>query len=184
MRTRPRPHHQGRLDTLCGVYAIINAVALVMAPRRHFLTGHCSALFAAITADLEARGVLRDTLHEGIGPRQEWRCARVAARHVNMEHGITLKVSRPFRKQKPGSIDELLTALAEGARSGAAFIIGISGAFGHWTVLRGATQRSLLLQDSYGMGAIRRQGCRLGADADSGTWVISAKSTIRFEVGG
>src|SRR3954465_4866120 len=156
---RLNPYRQGRLDGLCGVYALINALRL-LCPRLD--EDACEAAFCAL---IRARarqaasplavisgGLSRRELLRLIGPWQ-----RFAAR----EFGITLSVSR-LKVSEPSlrGIWRGLCRTLDGNRSVA--ILGLDGVERHWTVTYAATPRTLRVADSSGLRMIYRSQCTVG----------------------
>jgi hypothetical protein len=144
----PRPFEQGDLDGLCGVYAIVNAVRLAAQPHHRLRVADCRELFAVLLAELADEGRLRGFVTHGLGSRVLARLLRRAERWLRTQHGLTLEVHRPFRKQDQPEFDECLRVLTEHLeRLGTAAIVGSDE---HWTVIRGVTAKRLLLADSDG----------------------------------
>ena len=154
-----QPYRQGRLDGLCGVYALINALRL-LCPRLD--EDDCERAFCAL---IRARarqaasplivisgGLSRRELLQLIGPWQ---------RFVAREFGITLSVSR-LKVSEPSlrGIWRGLCRALDGKRSVA--ILGLDGAERHWTVAHAATKRTLRVADSCGLRVIFRAQCTVG----------------------
>src|SRR4051794_1879097 len=155
---RLRPYRQGRLDGLCGYYALVNALRL-LCPRLD--EDACERVFCALvkartrqTASplaVIADGLSRRELLKLIGP---WR--RFAARGLGGRlTGEQLKVSEP-------TLGGIWCSLCEALDGQSAAIIGLDGAERHWTVAYAATERTLRVADSCGMRMILRAQCTVG----------------------
>jgi hypothetical protein len=155
---RLNPYRQGRLDGLCGVYALINALRL-LCPRLDEDT--CERVFCAL---IRARarqkcsplavisgGLSRRELLQLIGPWQ-----RFAAR----EFGITLTINRP--KVSEPSLRGLWRGLCRALDGKSIAIVGLDGIERHWTVVYAATERTLRVADSSGLRVIFRSQCTVG----------------------
>src|SRR3954468_21089581 len=155
---RLQPYRQGRLDGLCGVYALINALRL-LCPRLDE-----EAWEAAFCALIRARarqassplaiisgGLSRRELLRLIGPWQ-----RFAAR----EFGITLSVSR-LKVSEP-SLRGLWRGLCRALDGQSVAIVGLDGIERHWTVGYAITERTLRVADSCGLQMIFRSQCTIG----------------------
>jgi hypothetical protein len=141
-----RPYHQGELDSLCGVYCVVNAVRL--AARSHRRLGHTTstALFALLVRELDERHRLRKVVTSGMGSRLITRLLRGAGRWLHDELGLQLEVKRPFRKKDaPGHCLELLAAHLQ--EPGTAAIVATEE---HWTVAQAVGSKRLRLFDSNG----------------------------------
>src|SRR5215207_4040493 len=127
---RLKPYRQGRLDGLCGVYALINALRL-LCPRLD--EDACERVFCAL---IRARarqaasplavisgGLSRRELFRLIGPWQ-----RFAARELG--------VSEP-------SLRGLWRSLCRALDGKSVAILGLDGAERHWTMAYAATERTL-----------------------------------------
>src|SRR3954449_8176278 len=155
---RLNPYRQGRLDGLCGVYALINALRL-LCPRLD--EDACERAFCAL---IRARarqtssplavisgGLSRRELLKLIGPWQ-----RFAAK----EFGVTLRVSR-LKVSEP-TLRGIWRGLCHALDGKSVAIIGLDGAERHWTVAHAATERTLRVADSSGLRVIFRSQCTVG----------------------
>jgi len=155
---RLNPYRQGRLDGLCGVYALINALR-VLCPRLD--EDACERAFCAL---IRARarqkcsplavisgGLSRRELLKLIGPWQ-----RFAAR----EFGVTLTVNR--LKVSDPSLRGIWRGLRRALDGKSIAIVGLDGAERHWTVVYAATERTLRVADSSGLRMIFRSQCTVG----------------------
>jgi hypothetical protein len=156
---RLNPYRQGRLDGLCGVYALINALRL-LCPRLD--EDACEAAFCAL---IRARA--RQTtspvavISGGLSRRELLRLIGPWQRFAAKEFGVTLTVNR-LKVSQPtlrGLWRSLCRAL-DGKRSVA--IIGLDGIERHWTVAYAATKRTLRVADSCGLRTIFRSQCTVG----------------------
>ena len=155
---RLQPYRQGRLDGLCGVYALINALRL-LCPRLD--EDACERAFCAL---IRARarqtssplavisgGLSRRELLKLIGPWQ-----RFAAK----EFGVTLRVSR-LKVSEP-TLRGIWRGLCRALDGKSVAIVGLDGAERHWTVAHAATARTLRVADSSGLRVIFRSQCTVG----------------------
>src|SRR3954453_17625924 len=134
---RLRPYRQGRLDGLCGIYALINALRL-LCPRLD--EDACERVFCALietrarqTASplaVISHGLSRRELVQLIGP---WR------RFVAKELGIRLTVER--LKVSDPTLGGMWRSLCRALDGQGVAIIGLDGAERHWTVAYAATER-------------------------------------------
>ena len=155
---RLTPYRQGRLDGLCGIYALVNALRL-LCPRLD--EEACEAAFYALikartrqtTSPLAviAAGLSRRELLKLIGPWQ-----RIVARELGIRLTVEqLKVPEP-------TLPNLWRSLCEALEGRSVVIIGLDGAERHWTVAHAVTERTLRVTDSCGMRVIARSQCTVG----------------------
>ena len=178
-RKRLKPLRQGGLDSLCGVYAIVNAVRMVLAPSGRLTRDDALTLFATLTEELARRGDLHDAVTDGISAQLEWQLAKHAVRHLREDHQIAIDVQRPFSRRKAMSLAAMAKELARATRDGAAVIIEVREWKYHWTVVRDVTEKSLLLLDSAGVKTMRLATCQAGGRAEEGKLVLKAGSIVR-----
>jgi hypothetical protein len=89
---RLKPYRQGRLDGLCGLYALINALRL-LCPRLD--EDDCERAFCALIRDLERQGCsLLNVIHRGLTQRELFRLTGSWQRFAARELGVALTVSR------------------------------------------------------------------------------------------
>src|SRR5215218_9275984 len=89
---RLNPYRQGRLDSLCGVYALINALRL-LCPRLD--EDACERVFCAlIQADAQHAACPLTVIQGGLSRRELLRLIGIWQRFAAREFGITITVSR------------------------------------------------------------------------------------------
>lgn len=146
------PFQQGGLDSLCGLYSIINAERII----NHSSDEETQQLFDDLIHYLSRRGLLTKFLIGGI---------------VHSEMLVTLNkvvgkkrisnVQIPWR----GVLNPDLTAFWKSMQSfldgtpGRAIILGLQGYHDHWTVIESITNRSILLYDSSLINRLPRSQC-------------------------
>src|SRR3712207_378430 len=89
---RLKPYRQGRLDGLCGVYALINALRL-LCPRLD--EDDCERAFCAlIRARAQHAACPLTVIHGGLSRRELLRLIGIWQRYAAREFGIIVTVSR------------------------------------------------------------------------------------------
>lgn len=141
------PLRQGRLDNLCGLYAIINALDLVglEGPRRPLHGELFRRLIRAIPAD-----ELADAVNHGLEPYQIMAAGSRTFRWLKREHGISLMIDQPLADHKFESVDECingLRVLSSAPLTALIISIDMPGA-GHWTVVRSIKGEHARVRDS------------------------------------
>ena len=156
-----RPFHQGELDGLCGVYAVINAVR-ALCPE---LTADDAAwIFGSLISVLAKAGTdAVEATTYGIERAEVGRLLRWTRAHVLDEYGVGLTVRRlprPLRHQV--GLATLWQALARAITPSSVAVLGLAGRQSHWTVAIGVTPRQIRLFDSCKMRVLHRRHCRAG----------------------
>ncbi len=163
MNINPAPFRQGELDSLCGLYATINALRLLLASNgRHLSHNAWQDLFTVLVARVDdACGAFAATTN-GVETKYLQKLLKAARVHLREEHEIEIFHARllPYRDRPQFPI--LLGRLREiAARPDLVAILTIEGYISHWTVLRKLTERFILLSDSSGYGRLTIANCRV-----------------------
>lgn len=168
-----RPARQGSLDSLCGVYAIINALDPAgIKLRRGRLHRD---LFKELTYGLGGVALLA-AMHDGIGRHDLLRAAKAAFRWLALEHEVELTIDAPYDgrvfKHPRLFLDALRSHLEADGQS---VIVDISKpGRDHWTVATAIVGRKLLIRDSGGMTAVPLAQLT----SQKGDWAISIEDTL------
>lgn len=143
------PYQQGDLNSLCGLYALINAIRVVHAPV-YPLPGNTSRnLFGAGATALVADGRTRHALHQGMTAGQQYRLARALMQTPLLSRLPPLRLleKRPELRTTAG----LEKFVRKTVRRGAVLLVCLEGRLSHHTVVTGVSDQRLMLCDSIGM---------------------------------
>ena len=146
------PFQQGGLDSLCGLYSIINAERII----NRSPDEETQQLFDDLIHFLSRRGLLKKLLTGGI---------------IHTE--MLLILDKVVGKQRISNVEVTwrgvpnpdLTTFWNSMRSfldgtpGRAIILGLQGYHDHWTVIENITKRSILLYDSSKIKRLPRSRC-------------------------
>ena len=153
------PVSQGDYDGLCGLYCIINAIRLVVAPYRDLSHGDVAQLFKAGVKFLDRRGSLPTAVHSAVG-KAAW---PLLAEHVaDAAHKLgrfRIDLSQPITSRSANSA--VIRGLERLITSGQAPMVFMRGKYRHYTVISGYTPASFKLFDSFGYHWVRRSSCNL-----------------------
>lgn len=175
------PLHQGRMDGLCGIYALVNGISVLVQNR--LSTGDLSELFKELVRALYRRNHRRKP-RNGTPIEFIWEGTNVhdislllrTSRSFLANRGLTLTWSRPLQGAgRPATLnqywDRLKSSFDECENRCVAIIDynfdGIDGEEGHWTCVEKVTARTMKLLDSSlsihsPRGVIRKASCTLG----------------------
>jgi len=152
-----KPLRQGELDGLCGLYAVINALRLGMAETAP-LTNARSRELAGLAIDRMYRWRRPSSnISCGMDPKHQRALANLIAQHVS---GVEADVV--FERctlDRHASIDDAFSWVEQSLQQGKPVLALLSGAHDHFTVIRGITDRSLVLFDSAGRTRLSRAHC-------------------------
>lgn len=154
------PFSQGDLDSLCGLYSVVNAVRLLVPeidPDRSISLFHVLA---------ETLTIKRVTAYETVSLGIEFPaiCALVqAAQDYSRDIlGITIKSRTVTLFRRRRRFDELWLRLKENSERNHVAILGLSGRHEHWTVAKKVTPKTIRLFDSDLMKVLVRSQCTIG----------------------
>jgi hypothetical protein len=156
LRLTIEPYRQGELDSLCGIYAVINAIY-----------GLCPEMDGDLAETLFRKLIksLGDHIERPIGPLYDGlpqsaveSLIRVGAQEIRRELEIKLKASayKPLRKP---SLGQLWDDLRSHVHRRQVAILGLSGVEEHWTVAYAVSDKLIRLFDSNEYQVLRRSRC-------------------------
>lgn len=155
------PLAQGDCDMLCGLYSIINALRLALAPIVELSESDGKELFRAGLRYLEQQGKLGRVLHKGMSIKL-W---RQLARHMKLvaeaHAGFPLSMRRLFPDKCTFSRAEVFGRLEQALQLGQVPLVLVVGNARHYTALNGFTSDRFLAADSAYLPRIFRSECRL-----------------------
>jgi hypothetical protein len=153
---RFKPYRQGRLDGLCGVYSLINALRL-LCPKLD--EDACERVFCALIRARQTASPLT-VISGGVSRRKLLRLIDSWQRFAAREFGVTLSVSR-LKASEP-TLRGIWRGLCRALDGQSVAIVGLDGVERHWTVVHAATERTLRVADSSGLRVIFRSQCTVG----------------------
>jgi hypothetical protein len=175
---------QGTLGGLCGVYACINALK-VLFRHRPLSQDDTDAAFVRLCGVLSERGSLADVIANGAMWRDELALTRELVA-ICKDHGLSVKRSLLGRGGGEMTLSQYWKALADGVNEDAGngvAIIGISGAYPHWTTVFRVTPRHLILADSGWFAdsqGLPRARCTVGEPSGARVHRVWTNETVLF----
>ena len=167
------PLNQGDLDGLCGLYCIINAIRLVLAPHRELQDREARLLFRAGLRFIDEQSNLLRAVPKSVGRKRWPLLAERLSVSAERLSGIPIVLERPLLPNAPPTAEETLIAIEMMIHANKAPMVFVRGEYRHYTVICGYTPKSLRLFDSFGYHWVRRTSCGP---------VASAKSLHRFHL--
>jgi hypothetical protein len=146
------PFQQGGLDSLCGLYSIINAERII----NHSSDAEAQQLFDDLIHFLSRRGLLSKFLIGGIIHTQ----MLVILEKVVGKQRIS-NADVPWRGVPNPDLTTFWKSLLSflDGTPGRAIILGLQGYHDHWTVIESVTDRSIFLYDSSEIKRLPRSRC-------------------------
>ena len=142
---------QGSIDELCGIYAVLNGIRLVLPPKRF----HSSLLSLCATALLEKRGSVY-FINDGTDITD---IAYLLKNVICLKFAI--ERSKPFHTKPQTSLDTYWNGIVDflKEKNRAVILLFHTIYMGHWTVVKEADESRLYLFDSKGIRDLKREDC-------------------------
>jgi hypothetical protein len=146
------PFQQGGLDSLCGLYSIVNAERYI----NHSSDEETQQLFDDLIYYLSRRGLLSKFLIGGIIHTE----MLVILKKVVGKKRIS-NVEIPWRGVQNPDLTKFWKSMQDflDGTSRRAIILGLQGYHDHWTVIESITSRSIMLYDSALIKRLPRSSC-------------------------
>ena len=177
-----KPYRQGELDSLCGLYAAINAIR--RATRDEAVGDDVwDDVFESLVLSTETHVGIAHALIAGIGTKALITILEEVFAQLTDRNDLRLRVWRPLRglsKRDPACLLDRIEWFAQ--QSSVGVMVTITGTTNHWTVLEGMDAHHVYVFDSGGLTRIERSPCtrhREPCDAPNGR--VLAKSVIVIE---
>lgn len=173
--TRIEPYQQGRLDSLCGLYALINGARLIYADTAPLTGQSCKRLFADGMDFLTAKKGSRDAAHWGMTVGRQRKLAKtlfngeVLVERPKLRHGPPLP---PLEK-----LDQLQSTIETAIAGGDVLLACFHGRISHHSIIVGQTATRVLLFDSDGMQFVQKASIRFSND-QCGTLTLHAVAPL------
>ena len=168
------PFTQGKLDCLCGIYSIINAVRLLRQPV--WPVSHMAArqLFETGTASLLRKGLLDAAVVDGMVIRHWKQLAALLTRQASTD-AFNVTVETPTKSGRKLPAESTERWMVESIANGKPVLMHLGRRHQHYTVVAGIDRHQISLFDSWGLIRIKRAGFVLRQD-------ITATCLMRFSL--
>ncbi len=151
--------NQGDLDALCGIYSLVNAERLINDSSEE----ESKRLFNSIIQYLDKQGELASILAVG-----------TIRKHIKLILKEVLADRIPYRELrfdgvKNPDLGKFWEGMTDFLGSGASNVIllGLSGKYEHWTVVKTISDNQMQLFDSDGLHKLNRSGCTTSSEKGS-----------------
>lgn len=149
------PFVQGKLDCLCGLYSILNAIRLLRQPIAPISPVAARRLFEAGTASLSQKGLLDTALFHGMVIRHWKLLAALLTRQASTD-AFNLTVETPTKSGGKLPADSIERWMVDSLADGKPVLVHLGRRHQHYTVVAGIDRNHLSLFDSWGLVRIRR----------------------------
>ena len=145
------PLHQGDLDGLCGLYAIINAVCIVSAPVRQLNGRDVRWLMKSGGTYHNQEQALPKVMIKGMSAKKQRKLASHLLDALCQRTGVKLVArSRPSASGGPRRL-QLFRTIEDSLAEGAAVLVCLQNTHNHFTVVVGCSETRLYVADSDGL---------------------------------
>ena len=151
------PYIQGHVSSLCGLYAVLNAIQLALWPHDKLTRAQLKKLFMHGVEHLDKVGILKSVLQHGID-EQSWLV--LCATSIKRAHQLTdinLRCTFPIRRVQQLTRRRALAAIKLQLRMGRPVLVTLLGGYDHVTVVVGYDHAKLILFDSSGFKWVRQR---------------------------
>lgn len=145
------PFEQGGLDSLCGIYSIVNADKIINGTNNL----KSQQLFKDIIDYLDKNKQLASVLTSGM--QLKW----MKSIFSDVIRDTIKTQSLHFEGKSNPSLSDFWNYAYEFHKNGKnrAVILSLSGVHDHWTIIESITDKQMKLFDSYGLKSLNRSGC-------------------------
>lgn len=165
-----QPFEQGALDSLCGIYSIVNAERMV----NNTSEKSSEALFAEIVGYLDEKEMLGTILTKGMR-------LKLIKEIMSDVVGKRLPlVETPFAGVANPELDEFWTEMVSFLSGGEkrAILLGLAGVHDHWTVIHKITDQQIELLDSGGIVHLKRANCTTAGQKGGRYHILCPAQTV------
>lgn len=171
---------QGDLDCLCGVYAAINALGLVAAPRVIMSDKMALSLMQIAVDYLHQKNHLCCAFKEGMGFGLQFRLIRRLTKAMAEMTGLRFHIERPLSGQKICDRQHLIQTIELGIMAGSAVMLCLENTYDHYTVVSGYSPSRFYLHDSDGLSWIARGSVGLAKPVYKHRHCINPKAVVHI----
>ena len=176
------PFQQGEFDGLCGIYAIVNGLRLLVAPLRPLSYEECAVLYGRGIEIVRREDRLAFAAIFGISQTLWRRLAAALCVSAGRIVGSAIRPVQPFREPSHVPRERVVAAIREALDAGKPVLLALRGAYDHYTVIGGYTVTRLMLHDSYGYHWISAATCGVSHDRSDKRHKIATRSIIILEL--
>lgn len=174
-----KPYSQGELSNLCGLYAVINAIRLLV-PERAGDRELWAQVYRMAIRHLARARKLKEGIERGL-TFEAWKVMQHAVYDELSEHTNMAVRMRPLLRRRSNSMQDVGIAIQHAIDAGRPVLCVLSGTLNHYTVIAGYTPTSWLLQDSSGLRWVARRSTAIGYPQGTSHWIpLAALFIIRL----
>jgi hypothetical protein len=174
------PSWQGKYDSFCSIYAIINGLRLVLAPIAPLADEECERLFRFGVRLLAERQELAVCAQQGLEVPSYQIVAHEMANYVSQRSGMMVVVEQLFPSDDGVQLVDLVDAVRAAIDRQSVALVSLTGTYDHYTVICGYSPARLRLFDSYGYAWINIAACDVATPSATARHRIDSSSLLAF----
>lgn len=184
--SKPIPFRQGSLDSLCGLYALINALRLAQSKGAFKARIDWHLVFRDLLEALDRKWWLRDIVYDGMDTKELQFCLTTAKAYLWRRHRILMQVAWPWKKKQRLTLTpelQKLRLMLERPNTVAMLSYSLK-AYDHWSVIQEIRQDCIILCDSLGNRPLRLSHLHFNAQQilrSTMTYVVGSEDLIVLE---
>ena len=152
-------HSQGELDGLCGLYAGINGLRLLLGLERRLRSRDIKRLFKTGIGFLHDHGHLQSAMAGGFCDDVWRKLLTTLVAEATAITGRTISMTQPLAGHAHASRRLTFDIIDAAIARGQPVLIELSGTYHHFTVVNGYSPSTLFLFDSGALVLLRRKSC-------------------------
>jgi hypothetical protein len=172
------PYQQGEFDGLCGIYAVVNALRLLVASQRPLSYVQCARLYGRGVEIVRRRDRLAFAATFGISQTLWRQLAAALCASAGRIVGFAICPVLPFASISRVPRARVFAAIEEAIDAEQPVLVALLGAYNHYTVISAYTATRFVLHDSYGYHWISKASCGVSHDGSTSRHQIATRSVI------
>jgi hypothetical protein len=162
-------YSQGALDSLCGVYSVVNSVDAVLNTSQYDAYTAFKVAIKSIGYEFPAAA------YEGTTIDDVDAMLKAITRWVHRNYNKTVSYTAPFGYNQFKDSDTFLQALSEQLDDKSVAIVGIESPFAHWTVVQKMVDNTIKFFDSDGLTLVDK--AKVDVIKHKGKWIMTPGDT-------
>jgi hypothetical protein len=181
-RARVEPYQQGEFDGLCGIYAVVNALCLLVASQSPLSYAQCARLYGRGVEIVRRQDRLAFAATFGISQTLWRQLSAALCASVRRTSGLAVRSTLPFASSSRVPRARVFAAIEAAIDAEQPVLVALLGAYNHYTVICAYTDTRFVLHDSYAYHWISKASCGVSHDGSTSRHQIATRSIIVLEL--
>ena len=177
-----QPYRQGHASSLCGIYALLNAIQLVLWPRHKLMPSQLKKLFGSAVQHLEQSRGLASILGHGIDEAAWLDLNRALIKQASALTGACICRRFILRRRSNLTGRSAVASIKQQLRNNRPVLVILWGAYDHVTVFVGYNRGRLMLFDSSGFSWINEASVGLLHPSSSKRHQVTRRTVVALSL--